>query len=87
MKSLAASGDGCSAASARTQSRQRVEQKWLAVGQRPFALDTEIASEASSPSSARQNEQHNWFERRLLAAGAGERKASSAWDMSGLSRK
>ena len=59
MKSLEASGEGWSAASARTLSRQYVEQKLLVDVRSPSAPDPGIVRTGASPSSAWQNEQRD----------------------------
>jgi hypothetical protein len=59
MNSLEASGEGWSAASARTLSRQYVEQKLLVDVRRPSAPDPGIVDTGVSPSLAWQNEQRN----------------------------
>ena len=66
MKSSDASGEGWSAANARTQFRQRVEQKQPVDAYRPCLPDPGIDSSRLSPSSARQNEQRESFPLRLL---------------------
>ena len=67
MKSLDASGEGCSAASARTQFRHCVEQKSPLESRLPFLRDPGIVSSRLPSSSPRQNEQRDRFTLGLLA--------------------
>jgi hypothetical protein len=76
MKSLDARGDGWSAASARTQSRQRAEQKRLGAEPRRSAEGAKITD--SSPRTAWQKEQESCCFAVRLPTGSGERRTPTA---------